>query len=416
MNEFMQITAFHFVTQIERAAESYFMQSMIFSSQKIVNQRFINFRKRYAGLDFYREDEEGESEAMGSLLVETIQETSEKIAFKCYATCYPSKKNKQFFLLLPAHRESYTKPTEAFEVLRKLWEKDPTAYLPKGDWSAAAPASIKASDPALDEYEGLTADEIEEITGVRPGASKSGKSSTPERASSSANVDDFSNLSINEIEALMKDGVPEEDEDDSTELSVEDIWKQISGGSKEAPPVSGKTPPATSKSTDNDAAFELLADDILKQMEDASQTSSPPKKKPVKKSGAPNEEPLNQSAEDIWKQISGGGMPASPFNAEQRAKDNSTPDDLEPLVMSAEDIWKQISGDSNATSPFDAEKTGESSSTQPIPEAERSESSISEIPCTESANTDDSVEDLEMSAEDIWKQISGGSPSPLDNA
>lgn len=256
----MKVTAFHMVNKVEEAARSYFSNSLLFGSRKVEAERVADFRKGRAAIQFFLNDGEDEERiCMGGMEFEAIQEKENKVAFQCRYSIQPSGHSRQFFLMVPAHREPYSHYVKLVDLLRARWEKDVHAYLPKdNEGNAIMPSSGDSGED--DEYEGLSADEIEAITGVRP-SSKSDSREPPSSPSQNLDEDDIArlmgelgatetqpqqeeaaSLSMDEIEALAREvaaesaateenSVASEEAAPETELSAEDIWKQITGGS-----------------------------------------------------------------------------------------------------------------------------------------------------------------------------------------
>jgi hypothetical protein len=299
----MKVTAFHLVNKIEEASQSYFSNSMIFSSQKIGTSRLVNFRDEQAGLTFYIDNgSEDENIEMGTIAIETIQEKEDKIAFQCSYEVQPTGARDDFFMLLPSDREAYAQYMEFIDRLKKHWEKQPQYYLPAMDANSSIEEDSSQALPEMDdEYEGLTPEEIEAVTGVRPGAASSSPTedaiSAEELAALTGAGDEETssnddNMSMEDLESLIASS-PEEDEaataepeksESEEELSEDDIAAMLGGNadSKEEESVDVAEP---------DPAAEVA------------ETESPP----AEQAEATQEEgELEMSAEDIWKQISGG--------------------------------------------------------------------------------------------------------------
>jgi len=156
------------------------------------------------------------------------------------------------------------------DLLRVRWEKNMQAYLPMGEDGMPVIPEQPAAD---DEYEGLTPEEIEAVTGSRPQPKAAARpvarqpepGPAPEEQLSAdalqrlmglalggsepepAPADDPTSgmMSLDEIEALTQQfnkpaepkpsarrpaAKPQPAEEAETELSAEDIWRQISGG------------------------------------------------------------------------------------------------------------------------------------------------------------------------------------------
>ncbi|MBN2068972.1 MAG: hypothetical protein JW739_04980 [Opitutales bacterium] len=289
----MKVTAFHLINKIEEASKSYFSNSMLFSGQKIGTRRVVDFHNEQVGLDFFvNRAPKGENVDMGSLAIETVQERDNKVAFQCRMEVLPSGDTESFFILLPSDREAYAEYMGFINRFKAYWEKQADKYLPPVDPNAIQDDSSSMSAFADDEYEGLTPEEIEAVTGVRPGASSKPAS------------DDV--MSDDELAALTGTGMPQESEPEP--MSMDDLESLIAGSQDNA-----------QESPTEDEAHELSEDDIASLLGDV---SAPAAVEPEAETPAEEPEPLPQktaekaeesageevemSAEDIWKQISGG--------------------------------------------------------------------------------------------------------------
>jgi hypothetical protein len=295
----MKVTAFHLINKIEEASQSYFSNSMIFSSQKIGTDRIVDFRNQQAALTFFIDNgSEDENIEMGSIAVETVQEKEEKIAFQCSCDIQPSGFHDDFFMLLPSNREAYAQYMEFIDRMKKHWEKQPQHYLPSMDSSTALEDSSSSAFPDMDdEYEGLTPEEIEAVTGVRPGASEDTSVSddvisADELAALTGAEDDNAsdsddNMSMEDLESLISSSQDDDesaaDESESQELSEGDIASMLGGLDEESAPPESQT--------------EELPEESSAPVEEKTEDKS---------ASTEGEGELEMSAEDIWKQISGG--------------------------------------------------------------------------------------------------------------
>jgi len=262
----MKVTAFHLANKVEEAAKSYFSNSFMFSSRTIDVERTADFRNGVASVQFFVHQDDGERIPMGVMEFDTVQERDNKVAFQCRYHILPSEESREFFLMMSADSEQYVHYSNLAEMLRKRWEMNIGAYLPAG--SDGAPAVMMEETPVGvdDEYDSLSPEEIEAITGVRPepkGAAAKPAPSAEEAASEDdiqrimgmmmgpeapKQESDDAPLTLEEIEALAKEvqgqgtedevqpsgeSVEEiktpEEEKSADEMSAEDIWKQISG-------------------------------------------------------------------------------------------------------------------------------------------------------------------------------------------
>jgi len=301
----MKVTAFHLVNKIEEASQSYFSNSMIFSSQKIGTSRLVNFRSEQAGLKFYIDNgSEDENIEMGTIAIETIQEKEDKIAFQCSYEVQPTGAREDFFVLLPSDREAYAQYMEFIDRLKKHWEKQPQYYLPAMDANSSIEEESSQNLPEMDdEYEGLTPEEIEAVTGVRPGA-----------PSSDSSAEDA--ISAEELAALTGAGEEETSSNDDN-MSMEDLESLIASSPEEdeaTPDESVKSEPEEELSEDDIAAMLGGDDSSASEEEPANMAETSPstevaetESSSTKKTESTQEEgELEMSAEDIWKQISGG--------------------------------------------------------------------------------------------------------------
>lgn len=263
----MRVTAFHLAGKVEEAVKSYFSNSFVFASRTVDVERVVDFRKGISSLQFLLRGDDEEQIPMGGIEFATVQEKDGKVAFQCRMNIQPSGYAKQFFIMMGAENEQYVHYSNLAELLRKQWERHIEAYLPKGSDGMPMPIQEQSVDPD-DEYEGLTPEEIEAVTGVRPQPKSSqapsikeddgeafkgpetdfanddeiqrlmgmmaGGASEPEK-----NSGDDDNMSLEQIEALTREAgagadkdAPQEEtsEKDADTMSAEDIWKQISGG------------------------------------------------------------------------------------------------------------------------------------------------------------------------------------------
>ena len=165
--------------------------------------------------------------------------------------------------MMGADSEQYVHYSNLAQILRQHWEKKIDAYLPKGE-----PAPVMSDEPQSveDEYDSLTPEEIEAITGVRPEPKTAAPAAAPEAPSQDEQA------SEDEIQRLMG-------------------MMMGSVGKEEPEPASGGT-----LSMDE---IEALAREARQQEQEASDRKSDAPDKPAEESDA-------MSAEDIWKQISGG--------------------------------------------------------------------------------------------------------------
>jgi len=247
----MKVTAFHLAGKVEEAARSYFSNSFVFASRTVDVDRVFDFRKGTATVQFFVHDGP-ERVPMGGIEFFTIQERENKIALQCRTSVLPSEKNKQFFLILPSDVEQYSQYTRLADMLSKEWDRDVNSYLPKFEDAPPPPAAPQSVE---DEYESLTPEEIEAITGVKPGPKtavpEAKKSAAPEDAASDDEIQRLmgmmmgggaahkeeapspGGMSMEEIEALTRDvqnQAPKPARTEADEMSAEDIWKQINGG------------------------------------------------------------------------------------------------------------------------------------------------------------------------------------------
>lgn len=250
----MKVTAFHLAGKVEEAARSYFSNSFVFSSRKIDVDRVFDFRKGSAAMQFFVHDGP-ERVPMGGIEFFTIQDRDNKIALQCRTNVLPAEKSRQFFIILPSDQEQYSQYSRLAEMLSREWDADVNAYLPRHEDAPPPPAAPKTLD---DEYASLSPEEIEAITGVKPepkGAAP--EAAKPAASGDVASEDDIQRLmgmmmgggaapapkeeapaggmSMDEIEALTRqvqqsaESAPPKAEEPS-EMSAEDIWKQINGG------------------------------------------------------------------------------------------------------------------------------------------------------------------------------------------
>ncbi len=268
----MKVSSFHLAGKVEESVRSYLSNSFVFSTRNVEVDRVVDFRAGQTSLQFFMTDDNGERMPMGGMDFATVQERDGKIAFQCRMNVQPSGYVKQFFLMMGAESEQYVHYSNLAELLRKQWEKNIEAYLPKGgDGMPMMPIAATSEHDPDDEYEGLTPEEIEAVTGVRPqpkGVSAQPRfmpaEDKPLSAKEQADEDEIArlmsmmsgiaqesskeesgNMSMDEIEALArevsapppapsrgpkskaKDPEPAQAEDI---MSAEDIWKQITGG------------------------------------------------------------------------------------------------------------------------------------------------------------------------------------------
>lgn len=422
----MKVTAFHLIQKIEEAASSYFSNSMIFSSQDVETERFVNFRRQSAAVSFYferRKDGEMERVDMGSLAVETIQERDEKVAFQCRMNILPGGYEKEFFVLLPADREAYAEYMNFIDRMKVQWERNAQHYLPDlemdelgtsmGSSSGGSGGGGGSSAYAFmqdDEYEGLTPEEIEAVTGVRPGA----PSKSPKTAGDALSMDEIAaltgggfedddggGLSQEEIEALSA-AHSEEAETETQSLSEDQIAAMLGGfglggddssdskDESDSKPAPSPQPRSKGKPMPEEEPLDASAEDILAQLMG---TSNKEKAKSPKK-----DEPLEASAEDIFAQMMGSGSSSAGKSAGKASSAGSPTE--ETADMSAEDILAQLMGGSGAN---EAEEISEELDT--AANEAKGKGGVKGSKGTTASQDEDS---LEMSAEDIWKQISGG--------
>lgn len=271
----MKVTAFHMVNKVEEAAHSYFSNSLIFGSQTVHAERMVNFRRGHASLHFFLDrGEDAERVSMGGLDIESVQERDNKVAFQCRLTIQPTGESQQFFLMVTASREPFSQYTRIVDLLRVRWERNMNAYLPKGEDGMPA---LPAQPDEDDEYEGLTAEEIEAVTGSRPAPrGTAAKSTAPTRSAPQ----------------------PEPAGDTEEHLSADDIQRLMGmalGGGDGAPGAAD----------DHDPTSGMMS---LEDIEALTREFQPEPAKPNKSKAAPppEEEETELSAEDIWKQITGG--------------------------------------------------------------------------------------------------------------
>jgi len=224
--------------KVEEAARSYFLNSFVFSSRKIDVERTSDFRNNIASIQFYLRDGD-ERVPMGGIEFITIAEQSGKIAIQWKSSVLPANVSQQAFLILSSNQEHYDQYSKLAEVLKKDWEKDVNSYLPKNE---EAPQQVQEAPKTVeDEYASLSPEEIEAITGVRPG------SDTPESAVSKEGGQEDS-VDEEEIRRMMgmrdqadapsvpgpvvreTPSVAKKDDSVSDEMSAEEIWRQINGG------------------------------------------------------------------------------------------------------------------------------------------------------------------------------------------
>jgi hypothetical protein len=417
----MRVTAFHLIQKIEEAAASYFSNSMIFSSQDVETERFVNFRRQSAALSFYLERRKGgekERIDMGSLAVETIQERDEKIAFQCRMNILPSGQEKEFFVLLPTDREAYAEYMNFIDRMKVYWERNAQHYLPEMDEEEQAAFTAKTSNTGGgsnsgyafmqdDEYEGLTPEEIEAVTGVRPGAKE-----PPKTAGDNLSMDEIAaltgglfgapedasgggGLSQAEIEALSAQH-SEEAETETETISEDQIAAMLGSLGLDEDDDDGSSAPDKGPERANDEPLEMSADDILSQLnlvdEPKEEVEKLAKAKKATPKAAPaKDEPLEMSAEDIFAQMLGGGGPQPEEEPEEAPK--AKPANDEPADMSAEDVLAQLMG---TGAPQEQEAPPKAKQAKPV------------APADSDIQKEGAAEPIEMSAEDIWKQISGG--------
>ncbi|MFA5257332.1 MAG: hypothetical protein WC360_04215 [Opitutales bacterium] len=258
----MKVTAFYLANKVEEAARSYFSNSFVFSSRTIDVERSVDFRLGRASLQFFVHVDEQDRIPMGGMVFASVQEKDNKAAFQCRYHILPSGESKEFFLMMGADSEQYVHYSNLAQILRKHWEKKIDAYLPKGE---EVPVMSDQPQSVEDEYDSLSPEEIEAITGVRPepkaAAPAAVASKEPTSVHEQASEDEIQRLmgmmmgggaqeppsgptfSMDEIEALTREAQQKDagrgrksDADDkpATEesdiMSAEDIWKQISGG------------------------------------------------------------------------------------------------------------------------------------------------------------------------------------------
>jgi hypothetical protein len=264
----MRVTAFHMANKVEEAVNSYFLNSMVFSGRKIDVERTSDFRNNVASLQFFLHDGE-ERIPMGGIEFIMIAEQSGKVAIQWKSNILPSAVVNQAFLILSSSQEHYEQYAKLSDVLRKGWEKDVSAYLPKNE--EPPPPVEEAPKSVDDEYASLSPEEIEAITGVKP-----------------------------EPKAASPVPAKQEQAAEATEVAGEEEIKKLMGMMINTPAQSGDKTGAAPVMSEADIA--ALAKEVQKQAEEP---AVPVEKKPdeAKKEEAADDE---MSAEEIWKQINGG--------------------------------------------------------------------------------------------------------------
>jgi hypothetical protein len=265
----MKVTAFHLANKVEEAARSYFSNSFVFSSRLVDVERIVDFNAGTAALQFFVHDGEQERVPMGGIEFATVQERDHKVAFQCRYNIQPSDFSRQFFMMLPAESEPYAQYARLAELLTKQWDKDVAAYLPKHEAPPPPPPEPMSVD---DEYGSLTPEEIEAITGVKPEPKSAAPAQAEEKASAQAQADE------DEIARLMN---------------------MMAAGPQAAAADDPNAPMSLEQ-------IEALAREVQQQ-------EAPKRREPIMKPApakAAKEAPASQeddlSAEQIWKQLTGG--------------------------------------------------------------------------------------------------------------